>query len=139
MPAPQNVQWFDGQPYIVSPQTTIRSTVANAWGGIPDPISNKMFDNTVQSGGLTLIPGYGQQPQAANTPPVMNQNVKQQMGRLTGQASDALYGGILGYQPKPMTAMGGQQFAPPQGNLVDPFLNMQGILGRSQFQTPRMY
>jgi hypothetical protein len=78
-------------------------------------------------------------PQAAPVMPYTNQNVQQQMGRLTGQASDVLYGGILGYQPKPMTAMGGQQFAPPQGNLVDPFQNMQGLLGRSQFQTPRMY
>ena len=55
-----------------------------------------------------------------------------QYGRLTGQASNALYGGILGYNPQPMTALGGQQFAAPQGNLQSPFAQMQGILGSTQ-------
>jgi hypothetical protein len=55
-----------------------------------------------------------------------------QYGKLTGQASNALYGGILGYNPQPMTAEGGQSFAVPQGNLQQPFSNMQGILGQAQ-------
>ena len=33
--------------------------------------------------------------------------------RLTMQASDALYGGILGYQPKPITSPTGNQYQPP--------------------------
>ena len=63
--------------------------------------------------------------------PQMAEKLKAHYGKLTGQASDALYGGILGYNPQPMTANGGQQFALPQGNLQNPFANMQGILGQS--------
>ena len=59
-------------------------------------------------------------------------SLQNQYGKLTGQASNALYGGILGYSPQPMVAEGGQSFAPPQGNLQQPFGNMQGILGQAQ-------
>lgn len=53
-----------------------------------------------------------------------------QYDRLTGQASNALYGGILGYNPSAMQSNTGKLFEAPQGNLQAPFQNMQGILGR---------
>jgi hypothetical protein len=68
------------------------------------------------------------------TDPELLKRLQAQYSKLTGQASNALYGGILGYQPQPMTAAGGEQFAAPQGNLQAPFANIQGILGRPQFQ-----
>lgn len=133
----QNLMYNAGQLYVPG-QMAGSNLVASRYA---NPNFLKGYENLGLLKNVSGNLGYmfGNQPQSANTAPVTNQNVKQQMGRLTGQASDALYGGILGYQPKPMTAMGGQQYEPPQGNLVDPFLNMQGLLGRSQFQTPRMY
>lgn len=57
-----------------------------------------------------------------------------QYDKLTGQASNALYGGILGYNPSAMQSATGAQFQAPQGNLQAPFGAMQGVLGRPQFQ-----
>lgn len=56
-----------------------------------------------------------------------------QYDKLTGQASNALYGGILGYNPSAMQSATGAQFQAPQGNLQAPFGQMQGVLGRPQF------
>jgi hypothetical protein len=44
-----------------------------------------------------------------STPP----NLANQYNRLSQNASDALYGGILGYQPKPITSPTGNQYQPP--------------------------
>jgi hypothetical protein len=52
-----------------------------------------------------------------------------QYDRLTGQASNALYGGILGYNPSAMQSPTGRMFQAPQGNFRNQFANMQGILG----------
>jgi hypothetical protein len=70
------------------------------------------------------------QPTPTNDPELLKK-LQAQYGNLTGQASNALYGGILGYNPQAMMAEGGQSFSPPQGNLQNPFANMQGILGQS--------
>jgi hypothetical protein len=86
--------------------------------------------------GMGLAPKVGNPRPAEQAPPTVDpellKKLQAQYGRLTGQASNALYGGILGYNPQPMTAEGGQSFAPPQGNLQQPFSNMQGILGQAQ-------
>jgi hypothetical protein len=63
----------------------------------------------------TLIgsPSMGQaQPQGAGNG-MMTGKLPDMYNRLTMQANDALYGGILGYQPKPITSPTGNQYQPP--------------------------
>ena len=89
-------------------------------------------------------------PQTSQTsPPTAPPTVNPQMAtalqdylaKLTGQASGALNGGLLGYSPSMMTAPNGQSFAAPQGNFRDPYTSMQGILGGAQppTQQPNPY
>jgi len=96
----------------------------------PQAFETDYYKNTViPQQAQQLQPFMQPQAQPAQTQPVMNQNVQQQIGRLTGQASNALYGGLLGYQPQAMQG-GGQSFAAPQGDFRSAFGGMQGLLGR---------
>lgn len=68
-----------------------------------------------------------QQPVASTSNPLQNQ-----FNRLTQQANNALYGGLLGYNHNlPMMSAGSnpQTFAAPTGNFRDAFAGMQGLLG----------
>ena len=66
-----------------------------------------------------LVSPYQMQPQAPQQAPqpagngMMTGKLPDMYNRLTMQASDALYGGILGYQPKPITSPTGNQYKPP--------------------------
>jgi hypothetical protein len=104
---------------------------------LPRPSFNSY--NSYGTGGNIDLSQYQQRLDAARSALEASKNAQKralqsqaQYGKLTGQASNALYGGILGYNPQPMTAEGGQSFAVPQGNLQQPFSNMQGILGQAQ-------
>jgi hypothetical protein len=109
----------------LSPQSAYRATSGNGqWlFGMHRPFQQRPAQTQAQAA-----------PSAPKVDQELLKRLQAQYGRLTGQASDALYGGILGYNPKPMTAMGGQQFAAPQGDLQLPFGNMQGLLGQPQKQ-----
>jgi hypothetical protein len=98
------------------------------------PVSSDVVGLGRMGMGLRLGNSTQRPPVAQTAPtndPELLKKLQEQYGRLTGQASNALYGGILGYNPQPMMAEGGQSFAAPQGNLQSPFANMQGILGQS--------
>jgi len=54
------------------------------------------------------------------------------LNNLTIKASDALYGGLLGYNPKPITSPTGDQYAPPDpsGGFRFPFGLLSGMGGK---------
>jgi hypothetical protein len=60
--------------------------------------------------------------------PAMAGKLKSQYDRLSMQASDALYGGLLGYNPKPITSPTMNQFQPPDpsGGFRFPFGLLRG-------------
>lgn len=64
--------------------------------------------------------------------PYQTQSIQPYLNRLTQQANNALYGGLLGYNQNLPMMSGGQNpqtFAAPQGNFRDAFAGMQGLLG----------
>lgn len=92
-----------------------------------------LFHNIVQQQ-LQQLGGANTQPQATIPPshPMSMQAIQPQLDRLTGQANNALYGGLLGYNQNLPMQSGGQNpqtFAAPQGNFRDAFAGMQGLLG----------
>lgn len=92
----------------------------------------RSIENAVKRGWLTPYQMQPQQAQAPAPQPLPTQSIQPQLNRLTQQASNALYGGLLGYNPQPMMSGGQnpQSFAAPQGNFRDAFSNMQGLLGQ---------
>lgn len=73
-----------------------------------------------------------QQPMPQAAPSTNMQAIQPQLNRLTGQANNALYGGLLGYnQNMPMMSGGSnpQTFSAPQGDFRSAFAGMQGLLG----------
>jgi hypothetical protein len=87
---------------------------------------------------LNLANPYGQQQQMPMQQPApqmkmmqdpnMKNKLRSQYDRLSMQASDALYGGLLGYNPKPITSSSGNQFQPPDasGGFRFPFGLLRG-------------
>ena len=72
--------------------------------------------------GISSIQAAPPQAPAPTPAPQMNQ-LQPQFNKLTGQARDALYGGLLGYQAPALTSGGSnpQSFAAPQGGFRFPF------------------
>jgi hypothetical protein len=86
---------------------------------------------------LNLSNPYGQQqqPMQQQAPqmkmmqdPNMKNKLNSQYDRLSMQASDALYGGLLGYNPQAITSPTGNQFQPPDasGGFRFPFGLLRG-------------
>ena len=76
-----------------------------------------MFDNLIKTGALRPFQMNGMQSAAQTQQGAGTGNMTGKLpdmySRLTMQANDALYGGILGYQPKPITSPTGNQYKPP--------------------------
>lgn len=72
-----------------------------------------------------------QQPQVQQTGASTQGALQNQYNRLAQQASNALNGGLLGYQPSQIQAAGSnpQTFNAPQGNFRNSFAGLQGLLG----------
>lgn len=93
--------------------------------------------NSPAFNGMAYLPStvqYITQPQQVQPQqqPMSIQQIQPQMNRLTQQANNALYGGLLGYNQNMPLMSGGsnpQSYAAPQGNFRDAFAGMQGLLG----------
>lgn len=91
------------------------------WNGVQSQLSGYMHPQAPQAQPM-------QQPAASGPTPAMLQN---QYNRLAQQASNALNGGLLGYQPSQIQAAGSnpQTYNAPQGNFRNSFAGLQGLLG----------
>jgi hypothetical protein len=122
MPGETQLQYHEGQLYN-NPYTYVGAPPLSSLLSAPGGGS--------QYGLHPLSMGPQQKPAAPTpTPSVVPGQVQNQVNRLTGQARDALYGGILGYQPQSLVSGGDkpQTFAAPQGGFRFPF----GLLNGSQ-------
>lgn len=128
---PSGVSYLNGQYYTGGyPQrNTGNSLIDNAYGsayqtlGAINPAVFNQYYHPV---------GAPQNMQQPAQQPLPTQSIQPQLNRLTQQANNALYGGLLGYnQNMPMMSGGSnpQTFAAPQGNFRDAFAGMQGLLG----------
>lgn len=113
-----NLTEINGQLYtIMNPGM---DAFARGMGIMPAPTSGNL-----KPGYLThllnnnIVKPYQMQPQVQPQAPqpagngMMKGKLPDMYNRLTMQANDALYGGILGYQPKPITSPTGNQYQPP--------------------------
>lgn len=85
-----------------------------------------------QMAGLQAQPPQ-QQAAPVTQQPMTTESIQPQLNRLTQQANNALYGGLLGYnQNMPMMSGGSQPqtFAAPQGDFRSAMTGMQGLLGQ---------
>ena len=100
------IQYYNGSPYEVKGSLVGYGAGGNYWNPNPGIFNPKVFNALVNRG--VLVPYKQQQPasmpanQGAGTGN-MTGKLPDMYNRLSMQASDALYGGILGYQPKPIT------------------------------------
>ena len=113
----QNVRFYGNSPYeVMKPASLFGAGV----GGSPwssSSFSQPVFDNLIKTGALRPFQMNGMQSaaqtQQGSGAGNMTGKLPDMYNRLTMQASDALYGGILGYQPKPITSPTGNQYQPP--------------------------
>ena len=117
------LQYINGQIYDV-PEPDIM--VKNGWH---NPQTSYQLISSGQIKPIQLS-----QPQAPAPAPQPSQapQMQAQMNRLTGQARDALYGGLLGYQSPGLQSGGSnpQSFAAPQGSFRFPFGLLNGNGGQ---------
>jgi hypothetical protein len=114
-------------PYAFSALTNPNfSYAAQAWNTLGPQIYNQMM-------GANTQPQPAPQPNANMTAAAAARAaaLQAQYNRLAGQASNALNGGLLGYQPSQIQAAGSnpQTFNAPQGNFRNSFAGLQGLLG----------
>jgi hypothetical protein len=125
-----NIVSYGGNTYLENLPVSVQSKMGLGTmfrGGFNNP------DNLNYAVGQGWLQPYGmQQNQAPAQQPIGTQQIQPQLNRLTQQANNALYGGLLGYnQNMPMMSGGSnpQTFAAPQGDFRSAFAGMQGLLG----------
>lgn len=110
------VQYYNGQLYDMPSASNMIGSYAG--------IAGHPLATWVDKGWIKPIQIQAQQPAAPAPMPAPKTNQLQpQFNKLTGQARDALYGGLLGYQSPSLTSGGSnpQSFAAPQGGFRFPF------------------
>jgi hypothetical protein len=111
----QKVTYFNNTPYIDNRMDYSNSAFSQL-GAKANMLETQNMPWLLQR--KQLIPLQPQQP-AMQQPAqgagngMMTGKLPDMYNRLTMQANDALYGGILGYQPKPITSPTGNQYQPP--------------------------
>jgi hypothetical protein len=91
-----------------------------------------MFNNVVRSGAISPVNGMGsgmnRNPQPS-VPVQTPEELQAQYNRLASQASNALNGGLLGYQPSEIRAAGSnpQTFTGPSNSFRFPFGLLNGM------------
>jgi hypothetical protein len=111
----QTVSYFNNTPYIDN-RPDWSNTAFSQLGAMANRVTDQNMPWLLKQ--KQLIPLQPQQPamqqpeQGAGTG-MMQGKLPDMYNRLTMQANDALYGGILGYQPKPITSPTGNQYKPP--------------------------
>lgn len=111
----------NGLGQFMSPNLLQNPGVAEAWlkRGLINPVTPSAPQQAAPAPQQSMTP---QGPQA----------FQDKLNRLTINASDALYGGLLGYNPKPITSPTGNQYQPPnpQGGFRFPFGLLNGMGGQ---------
>jgi CubicO group peptidase (beta-lactamase class C family) len=132
----QTVSWFNNTPYIDNRQDWSNSAFSQL-GAMATRVTDKNMPHLLQQKQLIPLQMPNQQPAHPAQPQqqgAMTGNFPSALGnqfnKLSQNASDALYGGILGYQPKPITSPTGSMYSPPtdQG-----FQFPYGLLNRNFF------
>jgi hypothetical protein len=111
----QRVSYFNNTPYIDNRMDYSNSAFSQL-GARANMLETQNMPWLLQR--KQLIPLQPQQPAAQPADQgagngMMTGKLPDMYNRLTMQANDALYGGILGYQPKPITSPTGNQYQPP--------------------------
>jgi hypothetical protein len=121
-----NIINYNHTPYLNNMPAGVANFIGNS------PISPNEFNFYQKNGWLSPLQSQNsQQTQAQPQAPMSTPgSLQSQFNRLTGQASDALNGGLLGYMPSQLVSSGSnpQTFNAPQGSFRFPFglLNGQG-------------
>lgn len=125
-----NVALINGTPYINS------YPIAPAFSQLSNFDMNRQYstqkgiDNAISRGWLTPLTGFQQQSQQRQPSinPAMQTNFQSYLNGLGNDASNALNGGLLGYQQSQITSAGSnpQTVSAPQGNFRFPFGLLRG-------------
>jgi hypothetical protein len=124
-----NIGSYGGQMYREQFPPYIPSWIQGAMIGQG---SGNSFDYAKNQGWLQPLNMQQQPQQQPAQQPMTTQQIQPQLNRLTQQANNALYGGLLGYNHNlPMMSGGSnpQTFQAPQGDFRSAFAGMQGLLG----------
>jgi hypothetical protein len=111
----QRVSYFNNTPYIDN-RPDWSNTAFSQLGAMATRVTDQNMPWLLKQ--KQLIPLQPQQP-AMQQPSqgagngTMTGKLPDMYNRLTMQANDALYGGILGYQPKPIISPTGNRYQPP--------------------------
>lgn len=114
-------------PYAFSALTNPNfSYAAQSWNMLGPQIYNQLMGANTQPQPAPQNNGNADAAAAAARAAAL----QAQYNRLAGQASNALNGGLLGYQPSQIKAAGPnpQTFNAPQGNFRNSFAGLQGLL-----------
>jgi hypothetical protein len=111
----QRVSYFNNNPYIDN-RPDWSNTAFSQLGARSNMMETQNMPWLLKQKQLIPLQQQQQQP-AMDMGGAGNGNMTGKLpdmyNRLTMQANDALYGGILGYQPKPITSPTGNQYQPP--------------------------
>jgi hypothetical protein len=112
-----NLAGINGSLFTVSPFEDLKRSLGQGGFGIGPSMKPDYLKYLQGQGIISPFQGGGMQQQSqmqgAMAPQSTPPNLANQYNRLSQNASDALYGGILGYQPKPITSPTGNQYQPP--------------------------
>lgn len=130
----QIVTYFNNTPYIDNRPNWSNSAFSQL-GAKANMLETQNMPWLLQNKQLIpLAPQASRQTGSVNTgatPGKIPAALGNYLNRLSLNASDALYGGLLGYQQKPITSPTGNQYVPPSGQGFQfPF----GLLGQGMQQ-----
>jgi hypothetical protein len=111
----QRVSYFNNTPYIDNRPDWSNSAFSQL-GAMTNQVTSQNMPWLLKQNQLVPLQPQQpamQQPQQGAGNGNMTGKLPDMYNRLTMQAKDALYGGILGYQPKPITSPTGNQYQPP--------------------------
>lgn len=130
----QKITYVDGTPYIDN-RPDYSNSAFSQLGQRMNLINEKTMPMFLQSKQLVPFQTQIQQPQTQpqqSMSPLGTQAFQNKLNNLTINASDALYGGLLGYNPKPIVSPTGNTYSPPNpnGGFRFPFGLLNGMGGQ---------
>jgi hypothetical protein len=113
----QRVSYFNNTPYIDNRMDYSNSAFSQL-GAMANRVTDQNMPSLLKNKQLIPLQQPPQaQPAGGGQTQAMTGGFPAPLGnylnRMSMNANDALYGGILGYQPKPIASPTGQQFNPP--------------------------